>query len=153
MPRSSSDTLFRIECFVESRYLGDVLTSLAGKVRSMSPPQPVINAKANGQGGPGVSSIARGDLIEMFLDWVKQHRLKEIRAKDAQDFLEEHGRSRGSSSYLLTLLKERRLAKHVGNYADGHWVLLKRPQNPKRDYAAERARAKELAAQRAKGAA
>src|SRR5215831_2537258 len=119
MPKN--DTLFRIECFVESNKLGDVLTALAGKVRQMSPPQPVINAKPNGQGGPGVSPMSRGDMIEMFLDWIKQHKLKEIRAKDAMTFREEHGRSRGSYSYLLTTLKERKIVKHVGRMSTGHW--------------------------------
>jgi len=148
MPKS--DTVFRFECFVDENRLGSVLAALAGKVRSMSVPQPMINAKPNGQGGAGVSPISRGDLTEMFLDWVKQHKLKQIRSTDAKRFLEEHGRSSGSYSYLLTTLKARKIVKHVGDMATGHWVLLKRPQNPNRDYAAERARAKQLAAQRAK---
>jgi len=137
MPRPSSDTLFRIECFVDSNKLGEVLSALAGKVRQMSPPTPVINAakKAN-----GVEQIGRGELIEMFVDHLRKHKIKEFRARTAKEFLEEHGRSSQSYSYLLDGMRNAGYARRSGSMSNSIWHLKAPPK--KRDYAAERARAK-----------
>jgi len=131
------NTLFRIECFVDSNKLGAVLTVLAGKVRNMSAPMPVINAKPNGK--DSVEALSRGALIEMFVDWLHKRRLKDFRARDAREFLEEHGRSPASYSYLLDGVRALGFAKRTGNMTNSVWHLKTKP---KRDYAAERARAK-----------
>jgi hypothetical protein len=137
---AKDDTLFKLEFFVESSRLGEVYKALAGKVRNMSAPIPVINAQANGK--DRVAAIGRGELIEMFIDWLRKHKLKDFRASDARAFLEEHGRSHSSYSYLFDGLRDAGLATRTGNMMTSVWHLKPAKKKKQRDYAAERARAK-----------
>jgi len=127
--------LFRIECLVESRQLGQVLIALAGKVKSMSPPQPVVETP-----GTQVKGI---ELVNLLAEWIKQRRLHAITPSHAREFLAEHGKPTGSYSYILNNAREVGLLKNNGN---GQWVVVASKKRTgtrggvprsKRDYAAE----------------
>lgn len=118
------DRLFRFEVFCTSKQLGDALALLSGRVAQITPPQLVPNAKS-GRGGNGVTPVSAGELTEMFTNWLHQHKHKEVNTKIAREFLSEHGRSPGSTSYLFNQMRERGLLKNVGKHkADSRWQVL-----------------------------
>ena len=116
------ERLFRFEVFCTSKQLGDALALLTARVTQITPPQLVVNAKRKGN---GVTPVSSGELVEMFQNWLRQHKLKEINTKIAREFLEEHGRAPGSTSYLFNQARDRGLLKNVGTSpADSRWQVL-----------------------------
>lgn len=116
------DNLFRFEVFATSKQLGDALAALSGKVAQVTPPQLVVNAKRSGN---GVTPISSGELVEMFSNWLREHKLKEVNTKIAREFLSEHGRSPSSTSYLFGQMRDRKLLKKIGKGPyDSRWQVL-----------------------------
>lgn len=118
------NNLFRFEVFVTSKQLGDALALLSGRVAEISPPQLVANAKA-GRGGNGVTPMAGGKLVEMFGNWLRQHKLREFTNSTTKEFLTSIGRSPGSATYLQTQAREHGLIKNVSKHPTmGRWQVL-----------------------------
>lgn len=93
--------MFRIETFCDDRKLGDVLRALSGKVIGQPTIQPVINAEKTEGKKPTVKAQGDNDVSEMLIAWLKQKGLQTFKAPVVYDFLKEHGRSKGSYSYVL----------------------------------------------------
>jgi hypothetical protein len=84
--------------FVDDKKLADVLRALSGKVHSMDPPQPVINATVR---GGKLSEATEGSLLSLFLAHIKKEKLKQVTLKDARRFLEGLGKSESSAGYVI----------------------------------------------------
>ena len=108
------NNLFRFEVYVTSKQLGDALAILSGRVAQITPPQLVANAKANGK---GVSNMSPAKIVEVFAEYLREHKMREFTAADTKAFLSSIGRSPGSSSYLQTKAKEHGLIKNIGESA------------------------------------
>ena len=90
--------MFRVEFFVEDKRLADALRSLAGKTRGQPAVQPVVNVepaagklKANGS----------GTLVDMLGEFVHKNGVAELQPKKVKEWLEKHGFSADSASYVL----------------------------------------------------
>lgn len=116
--------LFRFEVFASSKQLGDALALLSGRVAQITPPQLVANAKP-GRGGNGVTKVSGERLVEMFGDWLRQHKLREFTTSTTREFLQSIGRAPQGASYLQTQAREKGLIKNVGDGATtSRWRVL-----------------------------
>lgn len=132
----SDSTIFRFEVFCTSKQLGGALEALTGKVAQVAPPQMVANAAAKSNGAVRMSGA---DLNELFLAWLKKKKLTEFRPPDARAFLQEHGRSDNSYSYLLTKMKAAGLIKSLGDSpATARWIVVGAKTKTKRGLPAKK---------------
>src|SRR5215471_18834705 len=115
--------LFRIECLVDAKQLGAVLMVLAGKVRSMSPPQPVVERPSNSSGGV--------PMLDLFADWLRKHKFRTVNVSMTREFLREHGRREGNATYLLGTARNAGMLRHNGGGPhDSRWVVLASKKRP-----------------------
>jgi hypothetical protein len=151
---SKQALFFRIEeIIVDASKLAEVLWLLTGKVRGMSPPQVMVNAKAERN---GITPVSSGELIEMFTGWLRQHKLTDFTTKQTKEFLQSIGRSAGSASYLQTRAQEAGIIKNVSDSPTvGKWRLMDKvaraaSKKPVRKTARPKARRSKAAADGAK---
>jgi hypothetical protein len=90
--------IWRIEVFVEGKHLEYVLWALAGKAVEVRTPQPVVNATAKAN---GMHAKTRGDTLALLGTWLKETKLKRLRAKDIKGFCEKHGLSVKSYNHVI----------------------------------------------------
>jgi hypothetical protein len=125
--------MFRIECFVEDAKLAKVMWLLQGHVYFQSPPTPVVNAKkANGTVKPRMAS---GGIPDLFADYVRKHKMAEVRCDDIRTFATELGYADKSYSYVLTKLQTSGLLKKIPNdnpLKVSYRVLAKAKKAPKK---------------------
>lgn len=80
----------RIEVYCEDKLVGRIQRMLAGigviDIKSM----PVTNAKfKNGK----IQAKSSGDLLDMFVAWLAEHKIRAVSPKELQQFMKEAGRS------------------------------------------------------------
>ena len=123
-------SLFRFEVFVTDRQLGDALALLSGRVTQVTPPQLIANAAA---GSNGIIPTSSGELVEMFMAWLRQHKLKEFDRGKTIEFLKSIGRSPNGANYLQAKAKQSGLIIKVGNSPVNHWRLKEKAKRAKPD--------------------
>jgi len=91
--------MFRVSFFVDDRKLSEALRSLAGVAIGSPEAQPVVNAEKGANGT--LKAATDGTITAQFIAHIRQHKLHEVRCKDAQAFLRSIGRSKASATYML----------------------------------------------------
>jgi hypothetical protein len=100
--------MFRIECFVEDKKLGDALRSLMGVAIGTPKAIPVINAEVK-QGA--IKQQTNGSMVGMFANYLQQTKIQTIKPTEAKAWLKKHGLSPGSSNYLLRQACDQKLLR------------------------------------------
>jgi hypothetical protein len=101
--------MFRIELFVEDKRLADTLRAVAGKTRGAPNVQPVVNAAPNGK------AETDGGLVGMFAAFLRKANIIELPPAHIGRWLEDHGFSKNTSSYLARRAVEAGILKKVGS--------------------------------------
>lgn len=112
--------MFRIELFCDDKKVGDILRFLTGIAIGTPIVQPIINADVkNGK----VVAQTSGDLVDMFLYWLRQNKLTEFTAKHAQEFVVSIGKPIESYAYLVQKGKDIGAWKKLGKgTVSKYWV-------------------------------
>jgi hypothetical protein len=113
--------MFRITFLVDDRYLAGVLRDLAGRVHNMET-VPVENVeKKNGvvKAG-GFSKIA-----ELFIHHLRKSNTQTVNAEAARAFLQKHGCSPKSSSYILKQAVKLKGLRRKGAGMKSYYEVLK----------------------------
>jgi len=103
--------MFKIECFCEDKYLGDILQALAQHKALDVKQIPVTNAKATRNGK--IEAVTSGDVVDLMRHWIKQHKLTRITARDAKQFQSDMGRSPMGYSHMLRTVMDAGLLKRA----------------------------------------
>lgn len=133
--------MFRLECFVDDKKLGDALRALVGIAVQPPTVQPVTNAKKGRNGH--LQQESNGKLLDLFMLHLDKEKPGEINAKYVRAFLERNGTSPGSANYLLQQLRDtKRIKKDPKSPKQGigvkyHVLPPKPPTAPKTKTAAE----------------
>src|SRR4249920_2361121 len=123
--QSKEDYVFRIECFVEDKKLAEALRALAGLVRGQPSVAPVVNVsiKKNGK----LEAESDGSLLGMFAQHLSLFKGDKIPPKQVQEWLEEQGRAKASSSYLLRQAIGAKLLKREGKSSATTYRIVRKP--------------------------
>jgi hypothetical protein len=103
--------MFRVEFFVDDKRLADALRSLAGIIKTQPSVQPVVNMQPNGK------AETSGELLTMFGEYLAKHSLLTMKPKEIGHWLEKHGYSKQSASYVARKAVEAGLLKKYGSSA------------------------------------
>lgn len=101
--------MFRIECFCDDAKLPKVLWLLQGNVYNMTS-MPVVNANKKGNRVQAKS----GDILEMFANFLKEGKYKEITPAIAKEFGESIGRAKNYYSSLLKKAIDAGMLSRIG---------------------------------------
>lgn len=105
--------MFKIECFVEDKRVGDALRALAGIARGQPSVIPMINAEPT-KDGSGVKAKVSGGLLNMFIEHLTKERIDTIKSGSVKDYLKSIGKSGGSATYLLQQAHKAGLVRKTG---------------------------------------
>jgi hypothetical protein len=136
--------MFRVTFFVDDKKLGECLHGLAGLAQGTPEVVPVVNAVAGANGSGPRAMTDSGKLVDMFADWLRKTKRKELRASDAREFMKSIGMSEASYTYMLGKARDQGLLKKTGTGTTAVvWKVV--PAKTKRNYKAEHARRKRAA--------
>ncbi len=107
--------MFRVTFFCDDRKLGECLHGLAGLAQGTPEVMPVVNAVAGKNGSGPRAMTASGKLIDMFTDWLRKTKIKELKAQDAREFMKSIGMAPASYSYLLSKARDHGLIRKTGS--------------------------------------
>jgi hypothetical protein len=109
--------MFKFEGYCDDMKVHRFMRAAAGLVVDFKI-VPVVNAiKSNGK----VKAQVEGDLLDLFLVWIKKHKAKELTVNQIQTFLGESGRSEGGHRHLINRAQE---AKALKRKARGVYQVL-----------------------------
>lgn len=142
--------MFRVTFFCDDKRVGDCLRALAGLAQGTPEVVPVVNA-VKGANGELKPKIRDGNVHDLFVDWIKQHRKTEVVSTDVKEFLREVGASPLSHSYVLTVARERGVVRKTGSKSGAGtqgviWKVVPPKKSRKRDFAKEYAKRQAAAA-------
>jgi hypothetical protein len=115
--------MFRIECFVDDKMLADALRALTGKVRGQPNVTPVVNAEVTKNGK--IEAASDGSMLSMFTAFLQKNGHETVIPKQAQDWLESMGRSKLSSTYLLTQAVKAKVLRRRGTGSASTYIVRK----------------------------
>lgn len=109
--------------FVEDKKLTDFLHAMAGRVASMDPPQPVINASV-GTDGKLTADSHGGTMAELFIAHCVKNKIPRVTPADVRAFLESVGRSPASCQHVLRQGVEHRALRKKGKGAKSYYEVI-----------------------------
>lgn len=99
--------------FVDDKKLPDFLHAMAGKIVSMDPPQPVVNASVGTDGKLNADTYG-GTMSDMFIAHCRKNKIPSVTPSDVRAFLESVGRSPASCQHVLKQAVERGALRKKG---------------------------------------
>lgn len=111
--------MFKIEdVYVEDKQLAQFLRAVAGIVRGVPRPVPVMNVTAD------LTSLTNGaNMVAVFADYVIKSKIQTFTPKDVQAWLVKNGRSKLSSNYILKNLVKTGMVKRSGKSAKSTYTV------------------------------
>lgn len=125
--------MFRIECFCEDKNLPNVLRALAGLVRGQPSVMPVVNIvdeRVSAKNG-ALRAATSGKLVDMLAAHLRQTHKDYIAPKEIADWLQKHGKSRLSTSYVASMAVDAGILKKTGKGAATLYQVANAFVNPK----------------------
>jgi hypothetical protein len=114
--------MFRVEFYCDDKRLGEALVALTGLARGQPVITPIANAKQASNGK--IVAASRGDPGDLFLKYVKQHKLERPVAEDFRKFAKSIGRSPTGYSHLIKQLVVRQIVKKSGKGTKTGYTVL-----------------------------
>lgn len=115
--------MFRLVAFVEDKNLAAVLHALAGKVKTLEVPQPVVNMTKGGK------AETDGSLVALFIAHVYKQKIMKVTTADVRLFLETMGRSAASCQYVIKQAVKLGALKRHGKGPGTHYIVAPKKGN------------------------
>lgn len=107
--------LFMIQNVVcDKARVGDVLLALGPFALIRPEPVPMMNAQVIAGRLVSITAPGTGDMASLFVAWAQEKGYREVSSKEARAFLEEHGKSATSYSYLFANAEKKGLLRRFG---------------------------------------